>query len=194
MDELGSPVVQWLSQNTGWAVAIAVFIFSLFFEFSKIKLSPITAILHWIGSRLTGSLKNDIAEFKSETNQKIDELKRDTEQKISDLDNKTTKALNDIKENAEYNCKQTQNKLITIEENQDRQTAERIKVHVLNFSRSLRVGEPHTEEDFKNLIRENEDYEKLVSKHGWTNDVYKADYAFVFHEFQRCQRENGFLK
>lgn len=194
MSEIAKPVIQWIGENTGWTVAIVVFIFSLFFEFSKIKLSPITAVLHWIGSRLTGSLKADIADLKTETNKKIEELKNGTEQKIIDLDNRTTEALNEIKSNAATNCQETKTKLLEIEESQDRQAAERIKIHVLDFSRSLRVGGKHTEEDFKNLIKENEEYQRLVAKHKWTNDVYKADYEFFYREFQRCQKENDFLK
>ena len=179
MSELVKPAAQWISQNVGWTALIILFVLSLFFEFSKIKLSPITAFLKWIGDKLTSDLKKDIAD-----------LKKDTEQKIKDLDDKTTNTLNEIKTSAQYNCKQTQDKLIEIERKQDLQAISRIKAHVLNFSRSLRMGEKHTEEDFKNLIKENEEYEFIVKKHGWNNDVYKADYQFFYQKYQ----EGDFLQ
>lgn len=174
MNEIVKPAAQWISQNLGWTAIFLLFFFSLFFEFSKIKLSPITTFLNWIGERLTHGLKNDIENMRTET-----------EQKINELDRKQTAALEEIKNNAQYNCKETQNRLEKIEEQIDAQQADRIKVHVLNFSRSLRVGEQHTEEDFQNLIKENEEYERIVKKHGWKNDVYKADYEFFYSKYQQ---------
>lgn len=194
MNDIVKPVAQWAGENIGWTALIILFVFSLFFEFSKIKLSPITAVLNWIGGRLTGTLRAEIAQMKTDTAQKIDELKKETDQRIRDLDNRTSASLAEIKEGATSNCKETQKKLLQIELAQDVQSAARINAQVLNFSRSLRVGEKHTEEDFKNLIKENEEYERLTQKNKWTNDVYKADYEFFYHEFQRCQRENDFLK
>lgn len=194
MNEIVKPVIQWIGENTGWTVAIVIFIFSMFFEISKIKIYPITAVLKWLGNRFTGGLKELIMDLKQDTNNQIADLKTDTERKIQELNTKTTITLNEIKTSAQYNCQETQRKLQEIEQNQDRQAASRIKAHVLNFSRSLRMGEKHTEEDFKNLIKENEEYERLIKKNNWTNAVYKADYEFFYHEFQRCQRENDFLR
>lgn len=194
MNEIVKPAAQWISQNVGWTALIILFFFSLLFEFTKIKLSPITALLNWIGNRLTSGLKADIADLKTETNKQIAQLKTDTENKIKELSDKTSADLDEIKISAQYNCKTTQQKLIEIEMNQDKQLADRIKVHVLNFSRSLRVGEKRTLEDFKNLLEEHSAYEKLVEKHNWVNDVYKADYEFIYSEYQRCQRENDFLR
>lgn len=174
MNEIVKPAAQWISQNIGWTAVFILFIFSLFFEFSKIKLSPITAFLKWIGDRLTSGIKQD-----------IENLKLDTEKKIQDLDVKQTAALEEIKTNAIYNCQETQKKLDEIERQQDAMAAARIKAHVLNFSRSLRIGEKHTEEDFQNLIKENEEYQGLVAKHSWTNDVYKADYEYFYNKYQQ---------
>ncbi len=181
MSDIVKPIAQWAGEHIGFTVLFVLFIFSLFFEFSKIKLSPITAFLNWVGKRLTKDIKQDIADFK-----------KDTEQKISDLEKSTGKAIKEIKDEANANNKEMRDKLDEIEYRQDFQTASRVKAHVLNFSRSLRLGEKHTEEDFKNLIKENEEYEALTAKHGWKNDVYKADYEFFYEEFKRCQNE-GFL-
>lgn len=194
MNEIAKPVAQWIGQNVGWTVLIVIFVFSLFFEFSKIKLSPITSFLNWIGTRLTGGIKDYIVKTQADMNTKIEELRKDTNQKFEDLDNRTFSALEKLRNSHIQNSNETQRKLIEIELNQDTLAAARIKAHVLNFSRSLRIGEKHTEEDFKNLIKENELYEELVKKHGWKNDVYKADYDFLYSEYQRCQHDNGFLK
>ena len=201
MNEIVKPVEQWIAGNIGWAALIAVFIFSLFFEFSKIKLSPITALLRWIGNRITGGLKDDIADLKRDTNEKIADLKNDTNQRIAELRQENSTKFADIelqteliKRGTSENCEIMKTKLAELEEKQDMQTAARIKNHVLTFSRRCRKGEKHTEEDFRNLIEEHAEYERLVNKYGWTNDVYKEDYAFFLNEYHRCIRDNDFLR
>lgn len=201
MNEITKPVGEWIAGNVGWTVLIVVFVFSLFFEFSKIKLSPITAFLRWIGNRITGGLKEDIADLKRDTNEKIADLKNDTNEKIAELRRENCEKFADIEQQNELikqgttaNCEIMKTKLAELEEKQDLMTAARIKNHVFTFSRRCRNGEKHTEEDFRNLIEENAEYERLVEKYGWTNDVYKEDYAFFINEYHRCIRENDFLR
>lgn len=201
MNEIVKPVGQWISGNVGWTVLIVLFFFSLFFEFSKIKLSPITAFLRWIGNRITGGLKDAIDDLKKDTNEQIADLKKETNQQISELRKENNDRFADlerqteeIKNGAHENCEIMKTKMAELEEKQDLQAASRIKNHVLTFSRRCRNGEKHTEEDFRNLIAENAEYEQLVSKYGWTNDVYKEDYVFFINEYHRCIRENDFLR
>ncbi len=201
MGDIGKPVAEWISQNVGWAVLVVVFLFSIFFEFSKIKLSPITTFLRWIGNRITGGLKDDIADLKQDTNQIVGDLKKETNKQIKDLKDENEAKFSElekqtgaIQQAAVDNYEQLKSKMQELEDLQDSQAAARIKNHVLTFSRRCRNGEKHTEEDFRNLIEEHQQYEKLVQKHNWTNDVYKEDYAFFINEYHRCIRENDFLR
>ena len=41
MGDIVKPVAQWISQNVPWAVLIGIFVISLFFEISKIKVYPL---------------------------------------------------------------------------------------------------------------------------------------------------------
>lgn len=58
-------IIDWLSKNWGWVIAG----FSLLFEISPIKISPISAFCKWIGNKLTSDIKEDIEKI----NERIDE-------------------------------------------------------------------------------------------------------------------------
>ena len=59
------PVLQFLGNNWGWILAV----FLIFFEVTPIKLHPITWILGWIGKKLNGSLKQDIADLRKDVDE-----------------------------------------------------------------------------------------------------------------------------
>lgn len=190
MGEIFKPVAQWISGNVGWSVLLVIFVLSLFFEFSKIKLSPITALCRWIGDRITSGLRADIADLKKSTDDRL----AATEQHITELKDSMSNSLEELKAKTSFNDAEFQRQQKEIEERLDRLAAARIKAHVLTFSRQCRNQEKHTHEDFMNLIEENAEYERLVKKYGWKNDVYKEDYEFVMEIYRKCLRDNSFLK
>ena len=55
-------VMKWLSGNWGWLLAV----FCIFFEITPIKINPITAFLRWIGKKLTGDIRKDIADLRED--------------------------------------------------------------------------------------------------------------------------------
>lgn len=60
--ETMEPVLHWLGGNWGWMVVL----FGMFFEIAPIKLHPITALLGWIGKKLTGDIRKDIADLRKD--------------------------------------------------------------------------------------------------------------------------------
>lgn len=58
MDQLAS----WLGGNWGWVIAV----FCVFFEIAPIKLHPISAFLGWLGKKLTGDIRKDIADLRED--------------------------------------------------------------------------------------------------------------------------------
>ena len=58
MQKLG----EWLGGNWGWVICI----FCIFFEIAPIKLHPISSALGWLGKRLTGDLRKDIADLRED--------------------------------------------------------------------------------------------------------------------------------
>ena len=181
MGEVSKTVGQWIVNNFGWSVILFLFLFSLFFEFSKIKLNPISALFRRIGNAFTAGLKKDIADLKEDTNQKITELEK-----------KTSRELKEIKESSAANCNAMKAKLAEIEEQADLQSAARIKSHVFNFAKECYRKEKHTKKDFANLFEENQQYESLVKKYGWKNDCYTEDFAYIRHVYRECLKHNDF--
>ena len=59
------PILQFLGSNWGWILAI----FLVFFEITPIKLHPITSLLGWIGKKLNGSIKADIADLRKDVDE-----------------------------------------------------------------------------------------------------------------------------
>lgn len=59
------PILQFLGNNWGWILAL----FLVFFEITPIKLHPITSLLGWIGKKLNGSLKQDIADLRKDVDE-----------------------------------------------------------------------------------------------------------------------------
>lgn len=55
-------IVKWLGGNWGWLLAV----FCIFFEITPIKINPITAFLRWIGKKLTGDIRKDIADLRED--------------------------------------------------------------------------------------------------------------------------------
>lgn len=56
------PVWQFLGNNWGWVLAA----FSVIFEITPIKIHPITSLLRWIGKKLTGDIRQDIADLRED--------------------------------------------------------------------------------------------------------------------------------
>ena len=58
MENLG----EWLGGNWGWVIAV----FSVLFEIAPIKLHPISFALGWLGKKLTGDIRKDIADLRED--------------------------------------------------------------------------------------------------------------------------------
>ena len=58
MEQLG----KWLGGNWGWVIAV----FCVFFEIAPIKLHPISSFLGWLGKKLTGDIRKDIADLRED--------------------------------------------------------------------------------------------------------------------------------
>lgn len=178
MGEISKAVGLWITQNASWTVIIILFVLSVFFKIPKKEINVLGWVIGWFGNLFTRGLREDIESMKQDTNKKIAELNEKTGKNCETLQEKL----------AEIERKQD-----ALEEKQDWQSASRVRAHVLNFARSLYADEKHTREDFENVIKENEEYEALVKKYNWKNDVYSASYTYINECYQRAQREHGFL-
>lgn len=62
MEKALSPFMGWLGGNWGWVIAL----FCVFFEIAPIKIHPISFALSWLGKKLTGDIRKDIADLRED--------------------------------------------------------------------------------------------------------------------------------
>ena len=200
MGDIVKPVAQWISQNIPWTILIVCFFISLTVEISKVKVYP----LKWLWKLISWPFK------------KIDEQRTASFKAIAvdlkaDIDGKVTQMLSGMNSNCELlktRFDRMESRFDELDKMQqdtderlDKLAAARIKNHVLNFARQCRKGEPHSHEDFANLIKENSLYESLVQKYQksetykkeWENNVYVHDYAYIMKVYDKCLENNDFL-
>lgn len=193
MGEITKVVGQWIADNVPWAILIIVFIFCLFFEISKIKVYP----LKWLWKLISWPFKKIDEQRTSSFKAIVAELKVDIDTKLGGMTDATSancEALKKRFDQLEIRFDKLDEKQNETEERLDALAAARIKNHVLNFARQCRKGEPHSHEDFANLFKENKQYEKLVEKYDWDNDVYKHDFAYIKRVYDDCNDNGDFME
>jgi len=211
MGEVSKAVGQWIVANVGWSVLILLFILSSIFKIAKKEIDPLGWVLGKIGKAFTKDVRDDIAKLKTDTethfekvkqdrNDKIKELKEDYNKQIAELradldgfEATSNASILSIKNGTHDNCQLLKDRLDAMERSNDMQTIRQIKAHVLDFANSCMNGRKHTFRDFRNIIKENKQYEDLVSKYGLENDVYKDDYDFIMEIYHDCKKNRSFL-
>ena len=211
MGEITKAVGQWIVQNVGWTIVIIIFILQGLFKITKREIDPLGWIIGWVGKAFTKDVREDVktlskntdeqfAAVKKDRAEKIEELKKDYNDKIAalrtDLDDfeaTTNKSISEMQTGTHSNCQLLKERLDEMEKSNDMQTIRQIKNHVLDFANSCMNGVKHTFRDFRNIIKENKQYETLVAKYNLENDVYKDDYEFIMEIYQDCKRNRTFL-
>ena len=211
MGDIVKPAATWVSQNIPWTVLIIFFIISLFVEISKVKVYPLKwlwKLISWpvrkIDEQRTQSFKNIIVTFQSDFDDKLNKLSDAFNNKLVEMStsqNNNCAAVKACFTQLEERFDKLDEKQAETEERLDKLAAARIKNHVLNFARQCRKGEPHSKEDFVNLMREHTFYETLVEKYQksetykaeWENNVYVHDYAYIMKVYDKCLEKDDFL-
>lgn len=211
MGDILKPVGQWISENIPLSIGIGLFIISLLFEISKVKIYP----LRWLWKLISWPFKKIDEQRTASFKNIVISLQADIETKLSNLTATFDDKLNSMASSQDSNCAtvkacftdlekrfdglEAQLKTLDTKQNDselklDLLASARIKNHVLNFARQCRKGEPHSHEDFANLFKENEQYEELVKKYKWKNDVYTRDYAYILRVYDECNNRGDFLE
>lgn len=207
MGEISKVVGQWIVGNVGWTIIIILFLLSCLFKVAKKEIDPLGWVVGWIGKAFTKDVRNDIATLKTNTNAKFDEMKTKVEELKTDYNDKisglrddldafessTNQSIKDMRVGTSSNCELLKTRLDAMEKSNDMQTVRQIKAHVLDFANSCMNGRKHTFRDFRNIIKENKQYETLVEKYGLVNDVYKDDFEFIMEIYHDCKKNRSFL-
>ena len=207
MSEITKAVGQWMVEHIGWTAIIILFLLSCFFKIAKKEIDPLGWVIGLLGKALTKDVRKDVADLKTNTESKIEDLKLDYNDKIQSLrgdidafEDQTSKnveelsnSVNGITTATNKNCQLLKARMDKMEKSNDMQTIRQIRVHVLDFANSCMNHRRHTKQDFDSIIKENEEYEKLVKKYKLRNDVYREDFEFIMKVFHKCQDEGTFL-
>lgn len=184
MNELTKPFGQWVANNIPLTIGVCLFFFCLLFEISKVKIYPLKwlwKLITWpfrkINEKRTNSIQNLFADLKADIDNQLKQLSSGTTQNCT--------VLKERFDSMEKRFDKLDTQQRDTEERLDKLAAARIKNHVLNFARQCRKGEPHSHEDFANLFNENKEYEILVEKYNWENDVYAEDYGYVKRVYRK---------
>ena len=211
MGEISKAVGQWVLGNVGWTAIIILFLLSCIFKIAKKEIDPLGWVIGWFGKAFTQDVRKDVAELKKATAlqfenvkkdraAKVQELKNDYEKQIKELrddldgfESTTNKSIGEMQDGTNTNCHLLQQRLDAMEKSNDMQTIRQIKTHVLDFANSCMNGRKHTIRDFRNIIKENKEYEALISKYGMRNDVYTDDFEYIKEVYHKCKENRSFL-
>ena len=95
MQKILQPLIDWLGGNWGWVILV----FCTLFEIAPIKIHPVTAFLSWIGKKLTGDIRKDLNDLRSDFDQQRIALIRET---VLDFANSCINSRKHTKEEFEY--------------------------------------------------------------------------------------------
>lgn len=84
-------------------------------------------------------------------------------------------------------------KVDTLEATTDEKEVRRLRTSIFDFANSCRNNRRHTKDEFENIIRDYEDYMKLIDKRGLTNGFLEKEYDYILEIFHECQIKNSFL-
>lgn len=152
-----------LSTTSFWGIVL--FLMSIGIDvIPKIKWSPWTTLIKWIGSR-----------FNSKIDSSVDGLR----QEIKELDTKIDNVQSDL------------NKHITESEIKALQDTRR---DILDFANACMNGRKHTKEQFEFVIMQCDDYERYIKDNDIKNGVIEAAIKEIRRLYGKCIREHTFLK
>lgn len=149
--------------TTFWGVLI--FLMSIGIEIiPKIKWSPWSAIIRWIGSRF---------------NDKIDKKMDTVHGEIKALDKKIDYVQTQLSEH------------ITESE---KKSLEDTRRDILEFANACMNGRKHTKEQFDFMIKKCDSYELYIKKNEIKNGVIEAAIKEIRRLYEKCIQEHSFLK
>lgn len=154
-------ILLWMSNHV---IEIIIFL-SIFIEISKIKISPISALIKFIFkpirkeiSSLKEEFKAELENVKTELSDQIDSLRKDQERERA-----------------------------TVEEliySNEMSEISRIRWEIIEFSNSLENGQLHVRDEYRHIRDEYKKYETLVEKYDLKNGIVTEEVEKIEKHYQ----------
>lgn len=129
-------LIKVLSSIGASQYVVIFLVLSIFIDISPIKLNPVKRVVEYFGNCFNRSIEKSIAEFKKETNERLDALQ------------------------AEQNAQRdTLNKIIVDRDNSE---LSRIRWDVIDFENSIFNGEKHSREQYRHILDESRKFTRMI--------------------------------
>ena len=152
-----------LNATSFWG--IVVFVMSIGIEIvPKIKWSPWSALIKWIGSRFNDRIDRQVSEIKKtveETSKKVDNLQKELDCHIKESEEK---ALQETRRD------------------------------ILDFANACLNNRKHTQEQFEFVISQCDEYERYIEENKIKNGVLVSAIREIRRLYDKCRMEHSFLR
>ena len=187
-------LIELAQNNIPW-LAVVLVVASLFFEFSKIRINPLTWLFKEFQKKI---LEEDVKEHEAihkenvDINKRLDEvvyIKSKHYQDIVKWQSATDGDVNDLKvitSQMVTMMNEISTKLDKMYEDQDANEMVRLRWEILSFADSCRSGNKHSKDAFHHIIESNDKYHRIIEKRGFVNGVIDAEMEYIKEAYHHC--------
>ena len=196
-----SQLIELAQDNIPW-LAVVLVVVSVFFEFSKIKVNPLTWLFKGLQKKILEEDKKEHEAIHKENeniNKRLDEVvyvkskhyedivkwQHTTDVDVSDLKTITAQLFNKMDEIA--------NKIDKMYEDQDANEMTRLRWEILSFADSCRSGSKHSKDAFHHIIENSDKYHRIIEKRGFINGVIDAEMEYILETYHHLSETDDFV-
>ena len=186
--------------NIPWLFYSLIFI-SMFFEFSKIKINPISWLFKTLSNKITEDIRQDNLSLHQENKQMKEEMNSVYHIKSKHYEeicqwrhdiNDIVKGLEDVNSKLVITMNNMNDKIDEMYESQDENEMHRMRWEILSFSDSIAGGSIHSKDAFDHIFDINDKYHKIIEKRNYVNGRIDAEMEYITKVYKKLLEEDGF--
>ena len=200
-------LIELAQDNIPWVGFLLIFL-SLFFEFSKIKLNPLSWMFKALSTKITEDIhkenlaihkeNEDIHKENENINKRLDDVvyikskhyaeivkwQEDTDQDVSELKLVNSKIM-ELMDNVN-------SKIDQMHKSQDENEMYRMRWEILSFADSLKAGNKHSKDAFHHIFEINDKYHVIIDKRKFVNGVIDVEMEYITELYKELSKTDDF--
>lgn len=193
-------LIELAQDNIPW-VGTAIIFLSIFFEFSKIKINPLSWMFKALSQKITEEIQKDnesIHKENEDINKRLDEVvyvksehykdivkwQKETEKEVYDLQCLNAKIM-ELMDNVN-------SKIDEMRTSQDENEMHRMRWEILSFADSLKDGGKHSKDAFHHIFEINDKYHNIIEKRKFVNGVIDVEMEYITETYMELSRTDDF--
>ena len=193
-------LIELAQDNIPWIGTLFIFL-SIFFEFSKIKINPLSWMFKALSQKITEDIhKENVAIHKEneDINKRLDEVvnvksehykdivkwQKETDKEVSDLQSLNAKIM-ELMDNVN-------SKIDEMRTHQDENEMHRMRWEILSFADSLKGGNKHSKDAFHHIFDINAKYHKIIEKRKFVNGVIDIEMEYITETYMELSKTDDF--